>query len=101
MHIVLRNFKSTKSAIYFHIFIFVIYFKFRFLIVFHATRLTKHYYNTPLYQRSVTLCSNGQTARRCCPVATAEHVAHVRLLLVPTAAMRCLTTTDRCYYHQQ
>jgi hypothetical protein len=30
----------------------------------------KHYYKMPLYQQSVTLCSNGQSARRCCPIAT-------------------------------
>jgi hypothetical protein len=30
----------------------------------------KHYYKMLLYQQSVTLCSNGQSARRCCPIAT-------------------------------
>jgi hypothetical protein len=29
-----------------------------------------HYYNTPLYQRSVTLYSNGQLAHRYYPIAT-------------------------------
>jgi hypothetical protein len=29
-----------------------------------------HYYNTPLYQRSVTLSSNGQMTHHCCPIAT-------------------------------
>jgi hypothetical protein len=30
----------------------------------------KHYYNTPLYQQSITLCNNGQLAHRCYPVST-------------------------------
>jgi hypothetical protein len=30
-----------------------------------------HYYNTPLYQRFITLCNNRQTAYRYCPIAIA------------------------------
>jgi hypothetical protein len=60
-----------------------------------------HYYNMPLYQRLKTLYNNKQMAHRYYPVATVEHVAHVRLLLAPTAVMCSLTSVDHCYYHQQ
>jgi hypothetical protein len=60
----------------------------------------EHYYNTPLYQRFITLCSNGQTlCTNASPVATMGHVAHAWLLLGPTAVASTLTSTDRCYYY--